>query len=228
MHLLAEVPQTTVELVWDRQLDGSPAMRARQLRGALARVFADNDLFHQRDQEGQLLYRYPQVQYRWWKGNGLITGWQQGADRLRVLSWLDLELTLHEQRVRVTDALIDCSHAQFYCSERLHHYVFGTPVLLFNQKNYQNFKTLDKDQQHEEQDRLLIAQILTGMRGLQVNFPYQLYATFTHVKFGTCYYKKQELLGIEGRFVCNAVLPRGFAIGHAVSHGYGWILQSLP
>ncbi len=33
------------------------------------------------------------------------------------------------------------------------------------------------------------------------------------------------MLGIQGDFVSNALLPSGLSIGHAVSHGYGWIEQ---
>jgi len=62
------------------------------------------------------------------------------------------------------------------------------------------------------------------MRGLMVDFNVQLYAAFTEMEISLCYYKKQPMLGIKGCFVTNASLPNGFAIGHAVSHGYGWIV----
>ncbi|MEN8221182.1 MAG: CRISPR-associated endonuclease Cas6 [Pseudomonadota bacterium] len=77
-----------------------------------------------------------------------------------------------------------------------------------------------------ERDRLLVAQLLTAMRGLNVNFGMQLYAAFTHIETIQCRYKNQTMLGIKGDFVSNALLPSGLAIGHAVSHGYGWMILS--
>lgn len=54
---LATLAHTRVELYWNRELPGPAEMRARQLRGALARAFASDDRFHQRDGRGRTLYR---------------------------------------------------------------------------------------------------------------------------------------------------------------------------
>jgi hypothetical protein len=48
--------------------------------------------------------------------------------------------------------------------------------------------------------------------------------TFVDARSRRCRLKQQDLLGFDGRLVCNLVLPSGFAFGHAVSHGYGWIV----
>jgi hypothetical protein len=226
MRLLAKIPHACVELHWDRALSGPAEMRASQLRGALARAFADDDLFHQHDNEGNVLYRYPRVQYRWYRGNGLVMGWQEAAHKLLQLPWLDLTLRLSNEPVSVTDAMLSTSHGIFAVSDRLQHYRLVSPALLFNQKNYQRYREKEEREQQVERDRLLVAQLLTAMRALQTNFPGHLYATFTYFHTRTCRYKQQELLGLTGRFVCNAVLPDGLAIGHAVSHGYGWIVPA--
>jgi hypothetical protein len=223
MHPLATRPYTEIELHWDLPLAGPPQARARQLRGALARAFGEDSLFHQRDTAGQQIYRYPLIQYRWHGGLGLVAGWLEAADILPRLPWLDLELSLGEERIRVTDAVTSCSKAQFGISTRLLHYRLASPVLLFNQENYRRFQRLEAAQKQQEQDRLLTAQILTALRGLDISFPDRLYASLIDLQSRKCRYKEQELLGLAGRFVCNAALPPGFAIGHAVSHGFGWI-----
>jgi len=223
MHPLATLPYTEIELHWDLPLAGPPQARARQLRGALARTFGEDSLFHQRDTVGQQIYRYPLIQYRWHGGLGLVAGWLDAADILPKLPWLDLELSLGEEQVRVTDAMISCSSARFDLSTRLLHYRLITPALLFNQENYKSFRGLEGEDKQREQDRLLTAQILTALRGLDISFPDRLYASLIDPQSRKCRYKEQELLGLRGRFVCNAGLPPGFAIGHAVSHGFGWI-----
>lgn len=223
MHSLSEIPYTEIELRWDREMPGSTEARARQLRGCLAQRFSDDPLFHQHDEEGRVLYRYPQVQYRWRNGQGVVAGWGEAARRLPQLPWLELDLRLGDDPVQVGDISLATHKARFGISPRLLRYHLVAPVLLFNQKNYQRYKELDRAGQREESDRLLIAQLLTAMRGLGVHFAGQLYAAFTQTRTVVSRYKQQELVGIKGQFVCNAVLPAGFAIGHGVSHGFGWI-----
>lgn len=224
MHHLATLAHTRVELHWDRELPGPAELRARQLRGALARAFANDDCFHQRDGRGQVVYRYPRIQYRWHRGDGLVVGWEQGAEVLRTLPWLDLELRLGTDAARVSDALIGCASTSFYASERLHHYRLASPVLLFNQENYRRHQEMSPREQMVERDRLLVAQMLSALRGFHIDFNTRLYASFIQARNTVCRYKNQELLGLLGRFASNAVLPSGFAFGHAVSHGYGWII----
>jgi hypothetical protein len=226
MHPLSEIPYTEIELRWDRPISGAAAPRTRQLRGCLAQYFADDPLFHQHDEQGQLLYRYPQIQYRWREGHGIIAAWHEAARRLPQISWLDLDLQLGEDKVQINDIVLSTQRSLFGISPRLLHYRFTTPALLLNQKNYQNYRSLDRKGQRDERERLLIAQLLIAMRGLQVHFDEQLYAAFTKTYTGSSRYKQQDLLGITGEFICNAVLPSGFAIGHGASHGFGWIIPA--
>ena len=223
MHLLAAIPYAQIELTWDRPLPGAAAARARQLRGALANRFGDDDLFHQYDADGRPLYRYPRIHYRWGRGCGLVAGWHEAAERLLGLPWLDLELTLGDDPAQIDDVLLTSRRVAFGVGDRLLHYRLRSPVLIFNQANYPRYTAMDAGAQRRERDRLLVAQLLTGLRGLGVDFPERLQAVFTQVSARTCHYKQQRLIGLVGGFVSNAVLPSGFALGHAVSHGYGWI-----
>jgi hypothetical protein len=53
MHPLATRSYTEIELHWDLPLAGPAPTRARQLRGALARAFGEDSLFHQHDAAGR-------------------------------------------------------------------------------------------------------------------------------------------------------------------------------
>lgn len=226
MHLLAKIPFAQVELIWNHVLPGQAAQRARQLRGALAHAFRDDPLFHQHDPDtGRPLYRYPRVQYRWNDGHGLIIGWGEAANRLLELPWLDLSLQLGEESVQISDAALTLRYAEFAVSERLEHYRLQCPVLLFNQENYRRYQAKSVSEQRLERERLLVSNLLIALRGLDVTFPERLYAAFTDSRPLPCPYKGQDFLGMNGEIVCNAVLPDGFALGHAVSHGYGWLTR---
>ncbi len=227
MHLLKKVPCAQVELRWDRVITGDGEMRTRQLRGALAEAFADNDLFHQHDgKSGKVLYRYPLVQYRWRDGHGVVMGWGEAAGRLLTMPWLDLAVRLGDESVMVGDAALTMRYEPFGVSERLLCYGLVAPALLLKSENYRRYQGMDAAGQRVERDRLLVSNLLAALRGLDVNFPERLYAAFTKIKLVTCHYKGQELLGISGQFFCNAVLPDGFSFGHAVSHGFGWLIMN--
>ncbi|MBI5014904.1 MAG: hypothetical protein HZB55_05355 [Deltaproteobacteria bacterium] len=223
MHLLAQVPYAAVELHWSAPVLGPAHLRARQLRGALAAAFGGDDLFHQHDAAGRALYRYPRVQYRWHRGCGVVVGWQEAAEKLLNLPWLDLALRLGADEATVAEAHLATTGGTFGWDDRLRYYRFGSPVLLFNQENYARYQTMKPEAQRRERDRLLVAQTLVALRELGVRFEGRLYAAFAGFRAQVCRYKEQDLLGLTGWFVSNAVLPTGFAFGHAVSHGYGWI-----
>lgn len=224
MHLLATIPYAQVELHWDRTLSGGGERRTRQLRGALAAAFRGDDLFHQHDLvTGKPLYRYPRVQYRWHDGRGLVVGWGEAAGRLVALPWLDLNLQLGEDAVVISDAVLTLSPGEFAVAEQLVYYRLASPVLLFNQDNYRRYQAMGDRAQRSERDRLLVSNLLIAMRGLDVTFPERLHATFVQTRTASCRYKGETLLGLIGELATNAVLPDGFAIGHAVSHGFGWM-----
>lgn len=222
MRILGKRAMTRVELVFDDSVKGPRQALTAQLRGGIVNAFGDSE-FHQHDANGAFIYRYPRIQYQWRNNSGLILGWMESAERLLRLPWLDLSIHINGTVVSATDVFLNPATAEFGASERLLHYRFAAPVLLFNQKNYANYKSMKFMDKLYEEDRLLQAQILTALRGLNVDFTERLYATFTEKKTVTCFYKGQQLTGILGRFAANVVLPDDFAIGHAVSHGFGWI-----
>jgi hypothetical protein len=219
MHPLTAYPYTEITLRFNRTLGGHWQSRARQLRGALARLFSDDDRFHQHDEAGRVLYRYPPILYRWSRGQGLISGWGEAAQLLPNLPWLDLNLVLGQEPLSVDDALIRCHNVEIACSPRLHRYRLTSPVLLFNQDNYPHFQAMEAADRPPEIDRLLTAQLLVALRNLGAELPGHLYVTFVDARSRRCRLKQQDLLGFEGRLVCNLELPSGFAFGHAVSHG---------
>lgn len=226
MDSLTEVSYSEIELRWVQALDGPAEVRARQLRGSVGRCFAGDPLFHQHDGSGRALYRYPRIQYRWQDGCGVVAGWGEAAQHLLAIPWLELELLLGDDAVQIDDISLVTHKVRFGVGPRLLRYRLASPALLLNQKNYRRYRELEPAGRRDELDRLLIAQILTAMRGLGVEFDGQLYGAFTQVRSVISRYKQQELVGITGQFVCNAVLPAGFAIGHGVSHGFGWIVPA--
>lgn len=223
MHLLGKCSSATIKIIWDKPLYGNSFELISQFRGAISNLFKDNDYFHQHNKNGKFIYRYPHIQYRWSKGHGLIVGWMDATQTLLSIPWLDLQLSFKQTKVNIVEISIQVMNSIFAISDRNMHYTLKTPLLLFNQNNFKLYQNMSFNQKIYEQDRLLKAQILTALRGINIEFNDRLYATFTSFKPVKCKYKGKTLMGIFGKIATNAFLPDDFAIGHAVSHGYGWL-----
>lgn len=214
----------TVRLTWveDVPMRSAPHL----LRGAIAGRFPENPLFHQHDGE-RTVYRYPHVQYRWDAEGPIILGIGEGAHFLASVEWAGMQLRIGDQVAVVRDALCTFRRHEIQPSPRLLRYEFVSPWLLLSQDNYQRYRVLSATQQAEERDRLAVAGLLVALRGIGVEFPGRLYAAFELYAARPCRYKEVDLLGCRGRLLANVDLPDGFAIGRAVSHGYGWLRREF-
>jgi hypothetical protein len=219
---MTTVDLLTLRLTWVEAAPVRPA--AHLLRGAVAALFPDNPLFHQHDGD-QVIYRHPLVQYRWDRDEPILFAIGGAAQSLVGIDWVGRSLRIGEQYVTIRDAV--CAfHQHTICPvERLLRYRFMAPWLPFNQENHRKYRSLPFAEREAERDRLAVAGLLIALRGFGVDFRTRLYAAFECHAARPCRYKGVELLGFRGRLLANVDLPDGFALGRAVSHGYGWLCR---
>ena len=192
------------------------------LRGAIASQFPDQPIFHQHTSDG-FIYRYPMVQYRRDKTDGLVFAFGAGAESLIDIPFLNMSLRLGGECFYVSDVQLNLLTHTISVSSRLNRYFFRSPWLPFNQTNYSSYQSLSPRERQTERDRLAVANILSALKGLDIFVRERIYAGFIFKKSRICQYKKTSLLGFQGTLLTNIDLPSGFAIGKAVSHGYGWL-----
>jgi hypothetical protein len=221
---MSAVDMVTVRLTWAEGGGVRPAPNL--LRGAIADRFPDNPLFHQHDGQ-RVIYRYPQVQYRWDHEGPVLVGLGEGARFLSAVGWAGMELRIGDRPLTVRDAVCTYYRHEIRPSPGLLRYRLVTPWLPFSQENYRRYQSLRAAEQVAERDRLAVAGLLIALRGFGVEFPGRLFAAFESSGAGQCRYKGVNLLGFRGRLLANVDLPDGFAFGRAVSHGYGWVCRDL-
>lgn len=217
---MTAVDIVTVRLAWTEDAPMHPVPHL--LRGAIAARFVDNPLFHQHGGDG-FVYRYPRIQYRWDEDGPILFGVGEGALFLARVEWAGLELRLGERMVTVREAVHRFDRHFVGPTARLIRYRFESPWLPLSQDNYQPYRSLPPAAQEARLDTLAVNGVLIGLRGMGVDFPTQLYAAFEQATSVPCRYKGVDLLGFTGTLLVNADLPDGFALGRAVSHGYGWV-----
>lgn len=214
----------TVRLTWAEVQHVRPSSPC--LRGAIAGLFPDNPLFHQHDRE-RVVYRYPRVQYRWDREGPMILGIGEGARFLATVEWVGMELRIANQLLTIRDAVCSFRRHEIRPSPRLTRYRFVAPWLPLSQENYQRYRSMNPCEQAAERDRLAVAGLLIAMRGFGVEFPSRLFAAFELQQSKPCPYKGVDLVGFRGCLLANVDLPDGFAIGRAVSHGYGCLQHDI-
>ena len=202
--------------------EGSRLLAPHLLRGAIASQLPDRPIFHQHASDG-FIYRYPMVQYRRDKTDGLIFAFGAGAESLIDIPFLNMSLRLGDERFCVSDVQLNLLTHTISVSSRLNRYFFRSPWLPFNQTNHSSYQNLSPKERQTERDRLAVANILSALKGLDIFVRERIYAGFILKKSRICHYKKTSLLGFQGTLLTNIDLPSGFAIGKAVSHGYGWL-----
>lgn len=221
---MSTVDLVTIRLTWVEE--GAVRPCPHLLRGAIASHFSDNPLFHQHEGE-RIAYRYPQVQYRWDGEGPSLLGIGEGARFLVGADWAGMRLRLGDRQVTVRDALCSFRRHEIRPTPRLLRYRFAAPWLPFSQENYQRYRAMKGEARAEERDRLAVAGLLIALRGCGVDFPARLYAAVEVHSARPCRYKGIDLLGFYGRMLASVDLPDDFAIGRAVSHGYGWLRRDF-
>jgi len=218
-----EVDFVELRFVWEEQVAIRPSPQL--LRGAIGSCFPDNPLVHQHD-GNRLVYRYPQIQYRWDFSGPIVVGLGAGAQFLLETHWIGRNLQLGCDQVTIREANVQFHRHTIQPATRLLRYHFAAPWLPFSQESYVRYKSLPIAQRSQELDRLAVAGTLMGLRGFGVHFSEQLFASFVFKSMKSCRYKGILFAGFYGDLLANVDLPQGFALGRAISHGFGWIIPT--
>ena len=203
------------------------------LRGAIASNFPENDLFHQHNKDGKVLYRYPRIHYRWDNpkkynrkphlADALIVAFGEGVEALTMLFTSDIKINLNGIDLETSEISCDLNNCKFEITNELHEYFFRSPWLPLKKENYEMFKKNSYYKQNKELNRIIWGNILSAARDLGVEFSNTVYTLFQVKKRVVCPYKILELQGFTGRLITNVDIPEDFGLGSKVSHGYGWL-----
>ena len=85
-----------LKLKFDRPLKRN--VGAKDLRGAISNLNRDKILFHQHAPNGGLIFKYPLVQYKIIRGEGLLVGINKGAQAIAELEILKEEFKLANEK----------------------------------------------------------------------------------------------------------------------------------
>jgi hypothetical protein len=205
----------------------NPQALAARWRGAVASLFQDDAAFHGHDGD-RTVARYPEVHYRWVDGAPALFAIGPSAQRAMAHPWPGTTIRLGDEERRVMQVDWSALAITRSFSRRLVRYEFCAPWIALNQENYARYRVRGHAARRDELDRILVGNLLTMSQTFGWFFEPDetVYAAFEPTGEIPSTVKSVSLIGFEGTFVTNLVLPDGLALGRSVSHGFGWFRRT--
>ncbi|VVB93605.1 Uncharacterised protein [uncultured archaeon] len=191
-----------------------------KLRGFFGNRFREYPILHQHAENGTNFYQYPKVQYKIIEGTPVILGIEEGAEILKDISWEIEELILGKATYRIEERQIIERTQEFGCSDKPQQYMFVVPWIALNEKNYESYLQSDPKNRVTLLHRILVGNLLSISKSLG-------YVVLGQIKVKTklspvkVISKGIPLIGFEGGFQTNFMIPEYLGIGKSVSRGFG-------
>lgn len=191
-----------------------------KLRGFFGNRFRDYPIIHQHAENGTNFYQYPKVQCKIINGTPVILGIEEGAEILKDIAWDIEELVLGKMVYKIEERQIIERTQEFGCSDKLQQYMFVVPWIALNGENYDSYQQSSPKSRVNLLHRILAGNLLSISKSLG-------YVVLEQIKIRTklspvkVYSKGIPLIGFEGEFQTNFMIPDYLGIGKSVSRGFG-------
>ncbi|WP_449244101.1 CRISPR-associated endonuclease Cas6 [Desulfobacca acetoxidans] len=216
------IEQCILKLRFNRSL--SLKCQAKDLRGAIAGRYKENDLFHQHSAEGRFIYRYPLIQYKIIQGDGIIVGLGQGALNVAMISLLNENLELGYEHYIIMQQEMSLGKKHIGIVEQKIKYYFLSPWLALNEKNSRDYYRMGSPQERRHLlEKILTGNIISLSKGIGYTIPAPICVNLDSLREIRSKLKDTPMLGFTGVFSVNYDLPDYWGIGKSVARGFGTI-----
>lgn len=194
-----------------------------KLRGYIGNKFKDNFFLHQHLDDNKILYNYPQIQYKIIDGVPSIFGIEEGVDTLNEISEQIEELVLGRKTYKLKGKPIKVEKKQnFGISENYIKYQFIVPWVALNQRNYELYKNASQSHKEKILEKVIVGNLLSVSKSLDYVVTEEI-ITKTKISPLPVYLKGIPVIGFEGEFQTNFLIPDYFGLGKSVSRGFGTV-----
>ncbi len=204
--------------------DSEKYIKPSQLRGYFAKKFPDIDLFHQYNENGENIYRYPRIQYKNINNNIIIFALNEGIDPLKKI-FLEVDvLNVENNKIKIIEKNIKVKKdMQLEVLKNYEKYKFITPWVALNQKNYKKYKNTDNYSDKKNLlERIMIGNILSVCKSFDIWIEEKIKINiekFKTVKVNSLHF--ENLMGFYVDFKTNFKLFDLLSLGKQVSKGFG-------
>lgn len=201
---------------------------SHKLRGYFGNLFREHSpLLSNHYEDGQLRYKYPEVQYKIIDKIPTLVGIRDGAQLLTKLFLKIKELEINGRIYPITSKNIEASEIKSGYSDQLHEYHFQTLWMALNQKNYPLYMELSSSQEKNKMlDKILVGNILSFFRNLDIELEsHERLMAKVNVNQKSTMFKNKTMIAFDGQFTVNALIPEYIGLGKSVSRGFGTIIR---
>ncbi|MGC9061719.1 CRISPR-associated endonuclease Cas6 [Calditerrivibrio sp.] len=197
---------------------------AEKIRGYLGNFFWNNSYAHQHDYAGDLIYRYPRVQYKVINGKSLLIGFNEGSEIVEKTFYNIETINLGKSSKVIINKELESCYYTFAVIPNQIKYSFLTPWLALNEKNYEKYMMLgDWRQRKELLEKILVGNIISVSKSLGYTVDKPIEAGIERFKEVRTTLKGTSMIGFLGTFFVNFEIPDFWGIGKSVSRGFGTI-----
>lgn len=198
-------------------------------RGAVLKSLGDkaNLLYHNHTGADTFRYAYPLIQYKRLNGKAAIVCVEKGVELVgQLLSELSGTIMIGKreancliEQIQTKDVSVHITDQPIYY--QLHHW------LPLNSKNYEQYqKTDDLIERIKILERVLIGNILSFLKGMDIHLEEQVLLNITEIKKQQIvHYKNIKLMDFDVGIKTNLNLPQHIGIGKNASIGFGTLTK---
>ena len=194
---------------------------AAVIRGYLGQKFPEEPLLHHHLDKG-FLYTYPKIQFKIIKGIAHIIGIDEGLSVVNNIKGIMTGLRLEENKIEFYEPQLRIKTEQFGSLDKEDKYIFATPWLALNEKNYHEY--ISSDKKEDILKRALVGNVLSMCKGIGYVVKNDLKVNL-NIKETSATLKGTPMLGFLGTFAVNFEIPDYWGIGKSVSRGFGTVIR---
>jgi len=197
-----------------------------KFRGDLSGKYPEYFLIHNHLSNTKLRYAYPAIQFKVIDSHPAIIGIGDGITILEKVFMEVEELNIGGTNLDINEKSILSKDYEFGQTEEQHEYLFASPWMALNQKNYNRYLFMKRTEQKQ-----LLENILRGnLKSLSKGFGYFI-PDFENVVVNTKFqdvfrnFKNNRMLCFEGTFKTNFLIPDYLGIGKQAARGFGMVVK---
>lgn len=194
-------------------------------RGAIAELVGwDRDLFHNHQESGKNINRYPLIQYRLRRRKASLFALEEGVEAIQpLLTYIGGLLPMEGREIPLRIDFLNAQEHTLHMTDQPRMYK-AFKWLPFNDENYQRWLQCNNlSERVALMERILASQIIAFVAAMEYQLPRRLEVNLQHIQL----MEKVKTFGVpmvafNVTFSANIALPPEIAFGKAVSHGFGW------
>ena len=204
-----------------------PPLLVREVRNlVLSCVDRQQDIFHNHDEDGRHIFRYPKVQYKIIRGKVCLLGIDEVTEAVANLK-IPSKWDLNGYKAYVKSRRILYNDLRMFVDGTFHLYEFVTPWVALNKENYQKYRELKENcsifKQRRFLEKLLRNEIITVAKGIKSQLRGKIEVKVFNPTLVRVSFKNVPFMGFYLAFATNVYIPPLLGIGRCVSHGFGTI-----